>query len=111
MLTEMVRGATEKILFDYSLNGVPQSLTGTTIEHTWKKSPKDTEPALSIAKTEHENEYESLIVITSAMTKNLELTTYYWEFVIIKSDGTRISRKKGLQGHLELTFNLAPIPE
>ncbi|MCO5252539.1 MAG: hypothetical protein M9949_14120 [Candidatus Kapabacteria bacterium] len=110
MLTEMVRGATEKIRFNYSLNSVPQSLTGTTIVHTWKKSPKDPEPALRISKTDHDNEYETLVVITPAMTKNLELTTYYWEFVIIKSDGTRISRKKGLQGHLELTFNLEPIP-
>ncbi|MCO5250695.1 MAG: hypothetical protein M9949_04650 [Candidatus Kapabacteria bacterium] len=111
MLTEMVRGATEKFRFNYSINGVPQLLTGTTVVCIWKKSPTDATPALLIEQTDHDSDYETVLVITPAMTKNLDLTTYYWEYVIKKPDGSRIVRKKGMQGHLELTINLDPIPE
>lgn len=111
MLTEMVRGATEKIRLNYKLNGVPQLLAGYTIIYTWKMSPSDSDPALQITQTEHESDYESVLPITPALTKNLDLGIYQWEYVIVKPDGTRICRKKGMQGHIELTFNLDPIPE
>lgn len=101
MKSQVVRGSTLRIHFQYKLNGIVQSLTDCTVYHTWKKSAKDTTPTLAIAQTEHESEYETVIEVTPAMSAELDLGTYYYDFVIETGEGKIITDKK-MQGHFEL---------
>jgi hypothetical protein len=87
-----------------------QSLTDCTVYHTWKRSAKDTTPALEIAKTEHDSEYETIIEVTPAMSSELDLGTYYYDFAIKTADDKIITDKK-MQGHFELIPMISNVSE